>query len=254
MLGSLYANGNVSDARLVIFTLGSNPAIEEIVKRYAATAISCKPTASVGVMSKTILYSVARVIEAEQYLCLDADMLVLRGLGRVFAALETEPEGSVLACREGNYPGIDNLETALFQIYGGKPGDLEFLGAAPEIAVYPLVVNDGLFAGGKAALLNLDKAIRAIPNAPVWVDQNPAVWWRNQFIFNLALANMKAGLELNPVYNLQLQAQDVQISLENGQLKASWLGYKVCVLHLNGSGREKYRQWRGFYTGRSVSN
>jgi hypothetical protein len=50
------------------------------------------------------------------------------------------------------------------------------------------VVNDGLFAGSRGALLALDGVIRTIPDAPAWINQHSNNWWRNQFIFSLALA------------------------------------------------------------------
>jgi hypothetical protein len=46
------------------------------------------------------------VVQADQYLCLDADMLVLDDLQPVYAALDVCPPGTILACREGNGYGF----------------------------------------------------------------------------------------------------------------------------------------------------
>ena len=94
----------------------------------------------------------ARVIEAEQFLCMDADMLVLGDLRPIFAALEVCPQETILACREGNGFGFKNLEHVLTTAYGGRTADLQrLLGTVKKEAQYPLVVNDDLFAGSHAA-------------------------------------------------------------------------------------------------------
>jgi predicted O-methyltransferase YrrM len=117
----------------------------------------------------------------------------------------------------------------------------------PDEESYPLVVNDGLFAGDRTALLALDGAVRAIPEASTWADGNPRVSWRNQFIFNLALARLKCGMELDSIYNVQLHAQDVQIHQEGARLHAPWRGRQARVLHFSGGAKQKYPQWQGKY-------
>src|SRR6266566_1427882 len=73
MLGSLGANGGCTDALLLVFILNPNESCERVADKYGATVVRCKPQARINPMSKAVLYSVAHVVEAEQYLCLDAD-------------------------------------------------------------------------------------------------------------------------------------------------------------------------------------
>jgi predicted O-methyltransferase YrrM len=77
------------------------------------------------------------------------------------------------------------------------------------------------------------------------------VWWRNQFIFNLALARLGCGVELSPVYNVQLNVQDVEASVSEGRARAVWRGRQARVLHFNGAGRKKYPELRGRYSAAS---
>jgi predicted O-methyltransferase YrrM len=248
MLGSLYANGGCQDALLVVFALSSNTACEWVVAKYRGLLILCQPYSRVNATSKAILYSVARVIDAQRFLCLDADMLVLGDLNPVFAALDACPEGSILACREGNGKGFRNLEHALCTAYGGQATDIQrVLGTAEGEGAYPFVVNDGLFAGSRSALLALDSTIRAMPGAAAWTDEQRNVWWRNQFIFNLALARLQCGVELDAGYNIQLHVQDVQPNHVNGRIQATWHGRTVHVLHFSGAGRRKYPQLRNLF-------
>lgn len=248
MLGSLYANGGCQDALLVVFALNANAACEQVSAKYRATLIHCQPHSRVNPTSKALLYSVARVVDAQQFLCLDADMLVLGNLNPVFSAIEACPEGSILACREGNGQGFRNLEHILCTAYGGQSADIQRLVGTPEgEAAYPLVVNDGLFAGSRAALLALDGVIRSMTYAPTWTDERRDIWWRNQFIFNLALARLRCGVELDAGYNVQLHVQDASISYVGGRMQATWHGRPVRVLHFGGAGRRKYPEWRHFF-------
>lgn len=245
MLGSLYANGGCQEAMLVVFGLDADQACAQVAAKYQAHFVRCRSLSPINATSKGLLYSAALVINAQQFLCLDADMLVLGDLRPVFAALDACPLGSILVCREGNGHGLSNLEHAFQTVYWGSRADWQqVFNASAEEAAYPLVVNDGLFAGNRAALLALDGVIRAMPQAAAWIDQHRNNWWRNQFVFNLALARLRCGVELDPTYNVQLHTQEVQITDQYGRMRASWHGRPVRVLHFCGAGRHKYPEWR----------
>jgi predicted O-methyltransferase YrrM len=248
MLGSFYANGCCPDALVVVFIIDGDEACERIVAKYKATPVRCKSRARLNPMSKAVLYSVARVIDAQAYLCLDADMIVLGDLRPVFAALDACPPGSLLACREGNSHEANHLGSAVNWIYGGGAADLRQLGVTPAEEAYSLVVNDGIFAGDQSALRSLDGLIRAMPQARAWIDGHSRVKWRNQFIFNLALARLQCGVELDPVYNVQLHVQNVEIFEQGSRLQAAWRGRQPKVLHFSGAAKRKYPQWQGLYS------
>jgi glycosyltransferase involved in cell wall biosynthesis/predicted O-methyltransferase YrrM len=244
-LGSLVANGQCPDAQLLVFVIDADPDCVRVAQKYGAAIVHCTPKVVVNLTVKAVLYSVARVMEAEQYLCLDADMLVLGDLHPIFAALEACPPGSILATNEGNDHRLENLAHALLEIYGGTEADEQRLFRRASEVTYPLVVNDGLFAGTHAALLALDAEIRDMTDAQRWMSERPDVWWRNQFIFNLALARLQCGIELDSIYNLQLHVHDAELRDVNGHLEATWLGRRVQVLHFSGNGRRKYPEFRG---------
>jgi len=248
MLGSLYANARCGDAMVVVFAINSDDSCQRVVSKYGGVLVRCDPRSHVNPMSKAILYSAARVIDAEQFLFLDADMLVMKDLRPVFVALEACPAGSILACREGNNAGLNNLAQAVYIVYGGSDADFVRLSVTADEAAYPLVVNDGIFAGTRAALLALEGCIRAMPHAPKWVDERHNIWWRNQFVFNLALARLRCGVELDSSYNVQLHVQDVQIRQDHARIAAEWHGRPVRVLHFSGAAKAKYPTWRGRFS------
>ena len=249
MLGSLRTEGNCSDAQVVVFGVDTDTACERVVEKYGARLVRCSRLGPVNVTLKSLLYSVARVIDAEQFLCLDADMLVLGDLSPLFDALHTFPSRSILACREANCRGHGNLSNALQHTYRSNRSDLYRL--LPQVngeANYPLVVNDGLFAGSRSALLALDAVIRSMPQAVAWVDEGRTFcWWRNQFIFNLALAQLDCGIGLDDKWNVQLHTSDVKLIVEANRISADWQGSPVRVLHFCGQGRGKYPNCRGLY-------
>jgi hypothetical protein len=251
MLGSLRANGECGEARLVLFAVGANAECERIARKYDALLIPCRPRAQVGVSVKAVLYSTARVIPAEQYLCLDADVFVLGSVAPIFDALEAAPVGSMLVCREANHNGPYKLADALVYTYFGKPADLRrVLGSVNGEGEYPLVVNDGMFAGTAAALRAIDGVIRRMPQAISWMEERHRVcWWRNQFIFNLALARLHCGVEVDGCYNVQLHTQDVEVHHDGGRVQAGWRGRSVRILHFCGIGKRKHSQLHRLYAG-----
>jgi predicted O-methyltransferase YrrM len=247
MLGSLYANGNCQDAFVVLFMMNKSSECVQLAAKYKALLVPCRSCAPVNPMTKALMYSVARVVDAEQYICLDADMIILDSLEPIFTALDVFPEGSILAAREGNGTGAQTVQQAFFHVYGGSEAECQQLLTAGE-ASYPLVVNDGIFAGNRSALLALDGVIRCLNGAATWIDQRHDIWWRNQLIFNLALAKLRCGVELDGSYNVQLHAQDVEIQRSENCMRATWRGRHVRILHLSGVGRKKYPQWQGLFS------
>jgi predicted O-methyltransferase YrrM len=245
MLGSWHANALCNDAAVVVFTINANEACDRVAAKYGAAVIRCDPRSHVNPMSKAVLYSAAHVIDAEQFIFLDADMLVLDDLRPVVAALDACPPGSILACREGNGDGLKNVGHAVYVVYGGTDGDFSRLSITADEAAYPLVVNDGIFAGSRASLLALDGCIRAMPHAPKWVDERNNIWWRNQLVFNLALARMRCGVELDSSYNVQLHVQDVRLRQDRVRTVADWHGRPARILHFSGGAKAKYPAWRG---------
>jgi predicted O-methyltransferase YrrM len=251
LLGSLSANGGCPDARVAVFAIDGGEECERVIAKHRALPVRCRSLARTGMASKAALYSIGSVVAARSYVCLDADMLVLDDLAPLFGAIDACPEGSVLACREGNGRHYRDVEDVLQRVYGGSPADVERILGCDDLEArrFPLPVNDGTFAGSRPALLALDAAIRGMPGAVAWLEENRHVPWRNQFVFNLALARLRCGIELDERYNLQLNGTDAKVVVGNGRPRVSWQGRGVRILHANGWGRNKYPQLRGLYAG-----
>jgi hypothetical protein len=248
LLGSLRANACCDDALLLVLAVECTESCRRVAERHGALVMDCRRRSRLNSTVKAALYTVPALVDAKFFVCLDADMLVLGDLRPVFAALEACPEGSVLACREANGRGLRNLGHAISCVYQGHDSDFaRILGSSNGESGYPLVVNDGIFAGSRNALMAVDDLIRSWTMAPRWVDERLNVWWRNQFVFNLALARLHCGVELDPTYNIQLNCQDVHLCWRDSVVHAYWHGRRVRILHFNGWGRRKYPEWRGLH-------
>jgi len=249
MLGSVRANGDCADAQLVLFAVDGSDACRRVAEKHGAILVQCRRRAHVDVTVKALLYSVSRVVPAEQYVCLDADMMVLGSLVPLFEAVEAAPSGSVLVVREANHLGRYKLADALIHTYFGAPGDMRrVLGVVNGEGEYPLVINDGMFAGTAAALSAVDGVIRRMPEAIAWMEERRHVcWWRNQFLFNLALARLHCGVEVDGCFNVQLHTSNVDVVGEGRAARVSWRGKPVRVLHFCGIGKQKYPQFHRAY-------
>jgi hypothetical protein len=232
------------DTGVVVFNVDNDPHCARIIAEHGAQAIPCALVARRNASIKSVLYSVASLVQARSYLCMDADILVLDDVRCVFAALDAHPPDSILIARDA-FLKQDSLRSQLTEHYRGDDRDLGILlGRVNDEGNFAMLVNDGVFAGSRYALLALDNIIRNMPHAAAWVDFYPDHGWRNQFVLNLALARLRCAVELDWRYNLQMHMNDPHLETVEGEPRAILRGQKAHVLHFCGWGRDKYAEWR----------
>lgn len=249
LFGSIRANGQCPSATLAVFSFGESEELRRIAQTYDAIVIPCRSLVPLSCASKSVLYSAWRSIPAKTFICLDADMIVMDDLLPVVGAIKASPPGSILVCREAQW--AKDIANAIGVLYAGQPEEINRLLAkdvVPE-AGYSLIVNDGFFAGTAAALAAMDSSIRGFSGADRWVDEAQSYCpWRNQFIFNLAIAQSDCGRELDPRYNVQLNLKRVAFQATDTVIHATTSsGTKAAVVHFNGRGRVLHSEWRGRY-------
>ena len=248
LLTSIERRACLDDTIIVVFNAGAAPDIAEVVARHGAAEIVCDPTAPLDTRTKSVLYAAARVIDAERFLCLDTDILVTGDLRPIFSALDAAPPRAIFACRDAYLP--QRLGDTLTGFYGGSTGDLVRLLVRPEGEErFDFVVNDGVFAARREGMMALDSFLRGLPAAVPWMDEPRENRVRNQFLFNLALARMECGVELDPTCNLQLHMKDVCIEHRGARAHALWAGRDVRILHFCGWGRGKHAELRTYFAG-----
>jgi len=232
-LGSIAANGQCPDAQRVVIVVDGDPECERVAEKHRAWVVAATSDAKLDLKVKAALYSIAGVIDADAYVCMDADTLVLADLRPIFTALAALPVESILAASEGNDHRLPTLHQGLIEIYGATEAEADRLLKDQRERNYPLIVNDGVFAGGRDALLALDTLIRKMTDEQKWMESRADVWWRNQAVFNIALARLRCGVELDSLYNWQLHVRDYRAGAK--------------ILHFNGRGRKKNAELRGKY-------
>jgi hypothetical protein len=253
MLGSLYINGECKDASVFIFVLNADEKCRRLASKYNATLIPITVGDTNTLVLKSLVYSIANFVNADYYLMLDADMLILKSIKSIFDTIKTSNEPNILVCREYTIPHnstLRHLITHDIYPYHGAPYEDVFLQIGSE-GESNFIVNGGLIAGSRKAWLSLDSAMRTyLPNSTIWDNQKIGVTWREQAIFNLALAKTQHYSELSPYLNVQLLHATPDIIEENdGMLVAFENRQPVSILHFNGApGKEKYKHFSGKFS------
>jgi hypothetical protein len=239
-LSTIYFYGCVPDAAVVVFNVNADPECAEVIRKYNAIQIDCAAAGPTYIIVKTALYTVGQIVDAEEFLCIDADTLVVGDLRPLFYAIRACPKDRIFICREMN-DSLHNLGEAFINLYMGGESEWQRLGGTDQDAAYQLVVNTGVFAASKSALQAFENALRALPTyAVTWESELAHCRWREQFLANLALARLDCAVELDQAFNFQLIDYDVEVRADGQFRQAVSAGRRINVLHFNGLSRAKY--------------
>jgi hypothetical protein len=251
VLRSLERFGGLPGVLRVVFVEEHGGRCEAIARSHDALVVKCLPLRGPTASVKGALYSMSRVVRAKQYLCLDADVLVLGDLGPLFVEHARLAEGRVLIAAESTQGHVPTLKDALVSVYQSEPWEIEALiRACPRVAEEHLVANDGVFVADRAALQAADELLSRTTTLQTWTRARTDVWWRPKGALNVALAQLGAAARLDSTYNVQLHIETVERASEDGRVVALWRGHRATVLHFNGGGREAYPEWKHALLGR----
>lgn len=247
MLGSLYLNGECNDASIFIFTLNADDKCKRLAKKYNATLIPITVENTNTLVLKSLVYSIASFVNADYYLMLDADMFILRSLKPIFDSMKAARDTHIIVCRENGIPvehTIRHLVSNDIYPYFAEPGNEHFLQVKEE-GDCNFIVNGGVIAGCRKAWLSLDNAMRTyMPHSSAWDASKQGVTWREQAIFNLALAKTQHYTELNPMFNVQMLSARPEIKAQDKFMLAFLDRQMVNILHFNGQpGKEIYKSF-----------
>jgi glycosyltransferase involved in cell wall biosynthesis len=251
-LSSLALFGGVPDVPRVVLLEARAPRCEQIAARHGAVVLRFRPLRGCGPWVKGALYSLCRSVHANQYLCLDADVLVLDDVAPLFDIHARLPPGKVLIAPEATRTPVPNLRAGLESVYRATASEAaRLLEAVPGAADNTNVINDGVFVADFEALAAVDEALRCTPALSQWVIARRDVWWRQKAALNLVLARARSIAPLDSAYNAQLHMAPAVPCIVSGRPEAQWRGRPAKVLHFNGSGKEVYATWRRFTFERS---
>ena len=256
MLGSLFHNGGVRGAKLVLMSFETDANIRRLAERHNALIVECasEPGAN-GILQKSAVYSIARVVSADKYLIIDSDTAVLGGLNAPIKALDTIPQHHILIARDQGTSKDMMLKTAMFggndiYPYFSDPGDALLIPLDENTGSTKMVVNTGVVFGRKCAFLAIDEMMRTLmPGSATWENKKEGVTWREQGVFNAACAILGNLHELDSCYNTQTLTSKVSMAGGMESTTASCDGAPINVIHFNGQqGKQFYEtMWRGRY-------
>lgn len=277
-LGSLHHNGQPdADTLIAVMLLDNDATCRAVMRRHIerglpVQGIACRSLAPRRAWSKSALYSIAHVVEAGHYACIDADTLILGDLQPLRAHLQATPDYLISVALDCNgwYDKLLRAEFGLAPtvydffrtIYGGtarewcdlqEPGaydDFTGLTCPKELGGSRFIVNDGVFGGARRAMLQLDEVLRPFGvRGRDWL--TPGVPFRNQFLFNLAILHHNFGAQLPDEFNVQLHANPAAVQVVGDN--ALWRGRGVRILHFTADTKTMFADLRARYaTGERV--
>lgn len=244
-LASLARFGGLRRVPIVIFLEENAPLAEAAALKRGAHVVKFRRLGGPAPAIKGVLYSMFHVVNANQYLCLDADLLVLDTLMPLFHRHAALPKGTVLIAPEAAARAAAPLAHALRSVYRATHDEIEaLLGSQPRLTGERRIVNDGVFVADREALVAVDGFLRRSPAIREWVGARPDVWWRQKAALNIALAHLGAMAPMDDSYNAQLHVESAEPLLAEGREVTFWRGRPARVLHFNGAGRSSFAAWK----------
>lgn len=244
MLGSLWENGGCRDASVVIITDQNNDSCQYLAAKFNAIIKYINRIPKDTYIIKSIAYSIARMIRANNYIVLDVDMIVTNSLNPLLSSIGVVPSSNILICKEQEGQSQSTLMSGIDSYahpYFGKPGDLSSLKVTEHMAHNCPVFNGGVMAGTREAFFGLESAMRDLmPFAGYWerqevyIQDSIKVKWREQGVMNASLARTGKWSELSGIYNCQLAVSNHPFEIVHGAPSATIDNQQAVIIHFNG--------------------
>jgi predicted O-methyltransferase YrrM len=190
---------------------------------------------------RSILFSIAHFLDAQHILCIDPNTLVLSSLQPLFSAIDACPTHTIFACAQKHCNAL-RFDNNLKITNGERKASGEIMRdmqaeVFSQVAHFRLM-EDTLFLGSSPVLQTLATLINNFP-------QTQGI--PPDILFNVAVAQLPAVVELDAAYNLQLSDQEATIDYSNGRMQAFFEKQRAHVINFAGVERTKYAAWRGFF-------
>ncbi len=213
-LTTLRRYGEINHAQTVVLCVDASPDLYEIAAKHGALAVPIRAIGAIDASIKAALYSIARIVKADFYLCFDTDVFVVEDLRPLLQRIEAQPY-SIHAAQSAATVQPDkphNFIHAATRYYSAEiPEALDLQGNAPPLNFTRL--NSGVFGGHQRALFCLDIAIRNhAAAAHAWINRKRSRA-ADELVFSLAVARLGGVAELSQVWNRQLYADDVHAEI-----------------------------------------
>lgn len=193
-----------------------------------------------SIYHKASTYSIAKFVNAENYIILDLDMICVSNIQNLIERINVTND-EILVCKDSHTEGLSfgDLIVSSWSAYKGNKNCKHILNLNESELKSQLIINSGLIAGKKKAILSIEDQIKRLsPISLYYLDENKNPV-REQALFNLALIKYNKYQILHKKYNLQAIWEEILIESENNEVKAYSEDFSPCLIHFNGPDSKK---------------
>ncbi len=188
-----------------------------------------------GFLNKSALYSVAKYIDADKYLLIDTDIICTNDVNTLFQ--EIKDENTLYVTRDAHTEGLSfgDIITEPWSAYKGTPKCKDILRLSPDEINNDFIMNSGVIAGSRKALLGFNSCLRNIlPLSEFYFNENIQVGLREQAVANLATIKYKDYEILHKKFNLQVLWEEVNLECKESILQSKSQDFEPLFVHFNG--------------------
>ena len=230
------------DCKFVIFCEEWIFKYSDFLKEHDIHVISFKDKTKVeiaekktGFLNKSVLYSVAKYINSDKYLLIDADIICTNDIKILFDQVINE--STLYVTRDAHTEGLSfgDIITEPWSAYKGTPKCKEILRLTPNEINDDFIMNSGVIAGQRKALLGFNSCLRNIlPLSEFYFNENKLVGLREQAVANLATIKYNDFEILHKKFNLQVLWEEVILDCFKDQLSSISQDFSPLFVHFNG--------------------
>ena len=217
LLDTIERFGGSPGLLVVVYCVGQR-CFEHFNGRAGVVPVLCHPLARVTQAVKNVVWTLPEIVDAESYVTLEADMLLLGALTPLFHTVESLSPGTILGCRpQWVYETWTDFAKKLAHQQANPPlpaeSTLSGLGARREDLAWIFGVdtplghlhfNGGLVAGDRLALTRIATAYRNLwPYSQLWIEGGTHLHWGDEFLLNVLLSGLGV-VQLAPEWNHQV--------------------------------------------------
>lgn len=222
------------------FCKSINATLIEIVCVYE---LNINEKKSLSIYHKPSSYCVAKLINADIYCILDVDMICASDISNLIERIESNSNTSISVCKDSHTEGLcyGDLVMSEWSAYKGSNRDGITLQLKPNEINSSLIINSGVIAGKKKAILGIEDTLRRMmPSSLFYLNQNLNVPVREQALMNLAMIRYSDVEVLHKKYNLQVLWEEVEINFDGKEINANSEEFEPCLVHFNGDISKPY--------------
>ena len=160
-----------------------------------------------AIYHKPSTYSIAKVINANIYIIIDVDMICTSDINLLVERIESNNPESISVCKDAHTEGLTfgDLIIAEWSAYKGSVNNKHMLRMTPKELSSPLIINSGVIAGKRKAILGVEDTMRRLmPSSIFYLNDKISEPVREQALMNLTMIKYGEVELLHKKYNLEI--------------------------------------------------